>query len=146
MKTLNFNKNSIHFRLANMYDDFDCNDDHDLCSYTKYVLCGFVLSMIILFFGTIVWYILVSTVLGIIFSLAYGVLLFNQAGFLGAVVIAFLLFLSLVTFGKYIYRKYRNSKNKNNKELGLPPKPDGFLVNAYKGWKEKYCVRVTFGE
>lgn len=146
MKTLTFNKNSIHFRLANMYDDFDCNDDHDICSYSRFVIAGFVVSVMALGGITFMWYLLVNAVLGIIFSLLYGVFLFNEAGFAGAAVITFILLLSLVTFGNYSYRKYKNNKTKHNKELGLLPTPDSFLVNAFKSWKEKYCVRVTFGE
>ena len=146
MKTLNFNKDSIHYRLANISGDFSQLDDHDLCSYTRYVMAGFLISMLILFLGVVAWHLLVSAVLGVIFSLVYGMLIFTHSGVVGSFIILFF----TTFFGiLYIlqYRKDRKrAKAKMNRELGVPPKPDSFLVNAYKGWKEKYCVRVTFGE
>ena len=146
MKTLNFNKNSIHFRLANMYDDFDCNDDHDLCSYTKYVLCGFVLSLMVLALGIGAWHLLVSTVLAVVFSIMYGTLIYDVSALVGGTFISFALFFTIHDFSSNYLDERRCARKKKVRELGLPPKPDGFLVNAFKSWKEKYCVRVTFGE
>ena len=144
MKTLNFNKKSIHYRLANITGEFDVDEEHDICSYSRHVMAGFAASMLVLALGIFAWYLLVSTVLGIIFSLIYGTMLFDLAGAVGLGLITGCLVLLLMAFGKSRFMDYKRAKAKMNRELGIPLKPDSFLANAYKGWKEKYCVRVTF--
>ena len=126
--------------------DFDPDDNHDLCSYTKYVLCGFVLSMMVLALGIGAWHLLVSTVLAVVFSVMYGTLIYDVFALAGGTFISFALLITIFVFSSNYLDEHRRARKKKVRELGLPPKPDGFLVNAYKGWKEKYCVRVTFGE
>ncbi len=95
--------------------------------------------------GTIiglVGFILSEIVLGIIFSIIFGMLLFSDAAlvFMGLVV-----FLGAVVGGisgiKYLVEAAERRRCAQRIEL---PKPDGFVKNAYKGWKEKYCVKIEF--
>jgi hypothetical protein len=82
------------------------------------------------------------------FSLFYGHWIFTE---IGEVMLMIVTLFSLGILGYIIFTRigeYRNNKNEAYQDAiraGTIPKPvDGFVKNAYKSWKQKYCVQIAF--
>lgn len=140
MKSLTFNKSSWHYTMAHAAGFEPGNDNQgDICEYTKAVLkC----SLAALFCAAVfagVSFLLVHLILGIAFSLWYGVWMMTVWGEATIMVLVIGTFVVTLFFGVEWLIKW-NRNRKYNKE----DKPDGFIKHAYRSWKEKYCVQVTF--
>lgn len=162
MKSLNFNKKSWHYYLATnfgnyiapySYDDDATlyGDKGDICTYIRYVfkgLCGaFFLGFLIFALGNLFF----ETIFSIGFSFYYGVDLFSVVGAIGTIATSFSLICVIIWYlvGKSLDwradRRYARQHASNNM-ISLIPKPDGFIKHAYKSWKQKFCVQITFTE
>lgn len=131
MKEHTVNKNSWHYKLANMWDYWPSNN---LCDYTRQVICGFfmVLAMsfglismsFLVIYGTIIPYIAYFFD-GI--SLQFGSWLI--AGFIlghGAIIVAII---------GISYNKVRAK---------MKTMPQGTVSLMYENFKEKTCSKIKF--
>lgn len=148
MKSLTFNKSSWHYRIATKvsnyspYDEeYDRGDSPDICTYSRHVAGALLLLTLgaALFLG--ISYILIHVVLGIAFSLMTWSFMFTEIGFAGLIALCMIGFVCGAIYLKNKIEERRNNRRYSNRGV---PKPDGFVKNAYKSWKEKYCVRITF--
>lgn len=145
MKALEFKQKSWHFWLANFgrtriyrerYDDEDIQTD--ICSYTNAVFKGLIAFIIVacLALAGATW--LVSSVLNIVgyFVLGYG-LYETTKGFIFLVGILSVALAALLT-GAGIGRGIERLRDRvDNTE-------PGFVRTAYRSWKDKYCLKITF--
>lgn len=156
MKALNFNKNSWHFKLVTKLQLYEapyerdvwgdgsyirtCGDSADICTYSKtVVLALFLVSfMITIFF--LVSMIMIHALFGIYFSILLERWLFSELGNIGV---------GLVSLGTGIFmftmliEKIKNFQE-NNRYKVKSSKSDSFVKNAYKSWKNKFCVPINF--
>jgi hypothetical protein len=159
MKTLNFNKNSWHYRLVSylrLYEApyqkdiwgdgklYTMGDSADICTYSKKVALALFLVSIGTAAFALISMLVFHTLLGIYFSVLMGQWFFSEIGNVGIILLSAGaawagLFLSLMKI-EDIRKKNRDGyKSKSNK-------PDTFLSNAYKAWKNKFCVPINFNE
>ena len=128
MQTLTFDKRSWHYAIAK-FGGFDGWEDQDLCTYTGKFTRGlfgaFLLGLVIALVG----FGLAHFVFGVIFSIIAGAFVMSEIGIVFGT--ALLLIALFVVIG-FATEKYKNQTRK----------PDGFIKNAYKGWKEKYCIKI----
>jgi hypothetical protein len=139
MKSLKFSRDSWHYKLVNStgYTVFE-GDEVDLCEYTWRVIGSIFLQVFLFLLAIILAASVINFLLGIGFSLAYGAWLFNELGFAGLVTSI----IALSIWGLTALTTWRDNRRYREK----PQKPDGFIKNAYKSHKEKYCHRVVFDE
>ena len=146
MKSLTFSKNSWHYYLAKLaydkpYDEVLSDVCPDICTYMRYVALGL---FILLGMGVVIaaaGFILSHVILGIIFSLFYGVLMFTPEA------IAALLLGTILGVGFLSHKLFKMRQEKLlSTEYRNRIRHDGFAKNAYKSWKEKFCVKVEFRE
>ncbi len=142
MMSLNFSKDSWHYKVAKFGTLRTYGGETDMCHYVRSFIWGVVKGLVV---GVIIGA-LASLVLAcegafigsFIAAVMTGVWAFE--GFAVGGVIINSIALGLVTiFGTaYKYEQYRDANPRKRK----PPKPDGFVKNAYRGWKDKYCAKV----
>ena len=132
MQTLTFDKRSWHYAIAK-FGGFNSWSDQDLCTYTGKFTRGlfgaFLLGLVIALLG----FGLSHLVLGIIFSIIAGAWVTSEVGTVFGLI---LLLLSLFVAVGVSVEKYKESREFH------PRKPDGFVKNAYRGWKEKFCIKI----
>jgi hypothetical protein len=150
MKSIHVNKNSWHARLiSSMHPHWEgfYLSDTNICSYTKKLfsclLTGFFqISTITFFLSCIIDFLIWAYV-----SLVY----YHtdvRAGLLA--IIGFHLFtigtfLILACFGESLLCRYDRAKFRLKKSNEAPKEPN-FLVEMYKAFKGKYCVKIDFIE
>ena len=133
MKTLTFNKSSWHYTIAN-FGGFDKWDDQDLCTYTRKFISGIFKSIIIVLCIALFGYGISDAILGIIFSIITGTMLIGESGlFTIYLICCFVFFIGVYLVTGTIMELTSKRSHKS----------DGFVTNAYKGWKEKYCIKIT---
>lgn len=137
MKSLEINTNSWHYKLATLVGYRSWGQGSDICTYTRKVMLGILLILLITAAYTLATFILVDIVLGLIFSAIAGMWLMGQ---LGSVVL-----LSCAMVGTFIgmFVGMGYSIERYN-EYNRTARPDGFIKEAYKSWKDKYCLKLTF--
>jgi len=137
MKAHTLSSKSWHFWLANFGDRRIWDDQQvDICSYTRYVIKGFLLMLLagfgillLTFFtltlvgGTLLWYYQLIVALDWVEP--------NPPAVLGT------LLLLIAAFG--YTRKYLQSKKKNRK-----PSPPGFVSLVSTKVKSKTCFMINF--
>jgi hypothetical protein len=139
MKSLRFSRDSWHYKLVNATGyGIGIGEEIDLCGYTWRVIGTILLFALLSLIAVGVGVLVIHFLLGIGFSLAYGAWLFNDIGFAGFVI-------SIFAFSTWAVTKLNEWQN-NRRYREKPKKPDGFIKNAYKSTKEKYCARVKFDE
>lgn len=135
---LTFDSKSLHYKLALLGGLSEYDDDSNICEYTRHVMFGMVIALLIglliAFMGTI----LANMVFAVGFSLVYGMLIYSEAASAGF----FVSTIGTIWFG--IWKLSESAKEHRNKTRNEPKKPDGFVKHAYKSWKEKYCVKIEF--
>ena len=147
---LTFNKSSWHYKLA-MFGSFNDwrDDEHNICAYTRAFIKGCLQSLLIAVGIAIAGYAFWCAVFGIAFSLWYGVSLFNEAGIAGVAIIIFgLLLVAFIMVSQALAERSIRRRNEeyNNPKKPRQKKPDSFIVNAYKAWSQKFCVKLEFVE
>lgn len=136
MKTLKFNINSIHFKLAN-FAGYDKYETPDLCTYIRYVILGVVLCAASIAFGSFLFTPVVFGITAIIVSFMWGFSVLDEGAWIG---ILFML-IPITLFLAYKSKKFVQCIVQTQKK---PPSTDNFLISAYKSVKYKYCVRIEF--
>jgi hypothetical protein len=137
MKAHTLSSKSWHFWLANFGDRRIWDDQQvDICSYTRYVIKGFLLMLLaglgillLTFFtltlvgGTLLWYYQLIVALGWVEP--------NPPAVLGTL---------LLLIAAFVYtREYLQSKKKNRK-----PSPPGFVSLVSTKVKSKTCFMINF--
>jgi hypothetical protein len=142
MKELNFNKKSWHFFLANMNGSQQHKQSTDLCSYTRNALIGAFIAVLCTIIFAFSAYIVVNMLFALVFSIAYSAVIMTEAAFVGWMaafcILMYLLLISVI--------EAASNRRMNRVERNFKSKPDGFIVNAYKGFKDKFCVKVNLNE
>jgi len=144
MKTLVFNKESWHYKLARGYGH-SCTD---ICTYGRQVLKGILEAVFLFFFGSAA----IAACVGVV-----GMLLFLVASFLSYVAAGLVAGVwpdpndaiimggttVIVIMGGATVLVVGRLMKMCDKSKPFIPK-DSFIAEAYKSWKDKYCVPVEF--
>jgi len=137
MKTLKFSPDSWHYKMIYKYTPARDRDLVDICSYTRYFLFSLLTIGLILLGVTLASFVVSQILVGIGFSLWYGMFIFSEVAQLAMGVIAVLgLAIGFVALMSWFSEKRQEYKEAHRND------PDGFVKEAYKSWKEKYCARV----
>lgn len=143
MMTFSVIKNSWHHKLAKFGGlSLWCDDETDICEYTRRCILGTVYILLWLVGGICLSIPIIDFIFAVVFSLYYMTDLFSETAIAGGTIL-------FVPFGTYCmikYGDYRNTKNRQNRKIYYEPKPDGFIKTAYNSYKEKFCVRIKFNE
>lgn len=138
MKTLTFSDKSWHYHFAKTAG-FDCWSDQTICTYMNRVFWGMFIHVLVGTVAAIFAKAAIDLILGIAFSLFFGSFMMSDAGFalmcLIGIISAYAFMWNIQVVIGAVYRWVGNTKNVK--------KPDGFVVNAYKSWKEKFCLPIT---
>lgn len=142
MKTLKLKKGSWHYRLAGITANLEIFNEPDICSYTRSVLAGILvillLGMLIAFAG----FFLSHMILGAIFASIYGVWILTDIAVIGYIAASLL----ATVFAIEQIIKFSERRSRRRRNMPVETKPDGFVKHAYKSWKNRFCVKVTFKE
>lgn len=136
MKTLKFNSSSWHYQIAEFGNGMPLKTT-DICQYGRLFVIGILKVVPFMALFALISYFLVDLVIGLGFSVAYWqIMLSPVAQAMGGVIclgiLVTLIYKAVFAFVDYL--RYRNDI--------VSEKPDGFVKNAYKSWKHKYCVRI----
>lgn len=140
MKSLTFNRNSWHFKLA-LFGDRRRTPD-DLCTYIRYVIYGFFEILAITIMSAIMIaglsYAFWDAVFAIGFSLYYGIMLIYGGTWVTIIIFSILCFIAFIVWmhSLGVFTSIKES---------IPTlKEDSFVRQAYKSHKEKYCAKIDF--
>lgn len=133
MKTLQFNRNSWHFKLVNKVFGYSAYDNYDICSYTRTVLFSLLILAV---FGTIIALLayLIGDFLGYLIATIVNFTLIEPEPTAAAVII--ILFIASMIGGvSLIYKASCRTLEKVS---------DSFIAESYKSFKGKYCAKIKF--
>lgn len=143
MKPLLLNKKSWHYEIAK-FAGFSSSDGHDnMCDYSRSLVLGILLGSFLTFAAAALEVALIEGFMGIAFSLYYWQMMFSDIGVIGACVIVLALVLTIIGCLVYVADKRRTARYERVRNGEPAPEP-GFIVHAYRGWKEKYCIPIEF--
>lgn len=142
MKTLTFNINSWHARFIDHHHgnvSLEHYGNLDICRYTRLFFEALASCIIGWSLITLFSFLAVHAVFGVIFSLMNGMWIFTPAGAFGAIITLVILAIIGAVVAYDWIQGYMYERRCHREENNLP---DSFVVNAYKSFKDKYCVRV----
>jgi len=158
MKPLNFNKNSWHFRLVtkmklyeapyqkDIWGDgsevYTLGDSADICTYSKRVALAIFWVAIGVAFLTLISMMMIDVLLGVYFSIMMGQWFFSELGLTGLFTLSALLMFVVIFQSFQALDRWKEKNYYYNKSH----KSDTFFSNAYKSWKNKFCVPIKFIE
>ena len=146
MKSFVINRNSYHYLLATRggFEEANCWGnpyEYDFCQYSRKVLKGALNSLIVLALISALAFGVVHILMGIGFSLFYGMFVFSDlAKFTSALILGItggvgVLYLCITTREKL--DQHREKIRKGNSQ-------PGFIIQTINSWKDRYCLRVEF--
>lgn len=141
MKTLKFSDKSWHYRFIKKYTDRADYDMDNICAYTRGFIQACLIVLLILAAVTLVSFLLTQILVGVAFSLWYGMFIFSEPAIIAMIVIAVMSIAIGGIAGHVWLKERRYEKRRALREAGVE-EVDGFMTNAYKSWKEKWCARV----
>lgn len=156
MKELKFNKKSWHYLIATKITKYEPprtytyadgkvitynKDSANICAYSNAVLFGVLVLLVLLAAVVVLSVLIIHVVLGIYFSLLMSQWFFSEVGIVGVS----LLVTSLAFYGLFRFIEYRQ-KRSDEEYFSDKPKQDNFIKGAYKAWKQKFCVPISFIE
>ena len=133
MKTLQFNRNSWHFKLVNTLFGYSVYEIPDICSYTRAVLFSLflvTLFAILIAFGVF----LIGDFLGYLIASILNFTFIEPEN--AAIVVMMLLFISSIFGIGYLIGKFSSRT--------LEKVSDSFIAESYKSFKGKYCAKIEF--
>lgn len=147
---IQLSKDSWHYRLATycgfrqnyVYSDEKqdwVEEGGDMCSYTNRVLIGFVLIAVAAMIFYVVTAGIIQMLLGLAFSAYYGAWIMTP---LGDALCFVTLVISAAGTLAFSFMKVLTYAD-NTKIKGSQP---SFVKLAYRSWKDKYCVKISFSE
>lgn len=136
---MKLNKNSWHYRLASKYifDDTSYWGDDNICDYTKSVIRGAFIAVVLTFVGSF----LLAAPLGDFFAWVTFTMLYGYHGYPTNTGILILVYLSvIVILGIAFCVSYLTEKfiTKNH--------DDSFIQVAYESWRKKFCHKIDWVE
>lgn len=145
MKTLKFNKGSLHFKLANMGSTYSPPDN--ICDYTWAVVRGIFWSAVIALIGSALLFFTAEMVVGLYFAYLTGSMdILTEAARIGVCIWIVIVGLGLIGTVAYLYTTRADRIREELRAQGIfeKPKSDNFVANSYRSAKEKYCVQLEF--
>ena len=136
MKTLNFSSTSWHYRIATFGDKHRCYEVEDICSYTRKFMGGFFLLILATVSCGLVSYAISDFFTWLIACITNQTLIIPEipAQFVICSIATTAGFLAIVCTA-LTARDYLSIIKKNKK--------DSFIGNAYRSFKDKYCMKVN---
>lgn len=141
MKPFVFSKNSWHYWLASEFGSLRVWEYDDICTYTRAVLRG-------MFWGSVVFAILLGLAYWLLITIVWWVVVL-QYGFLevpSAITMTVMIFIATVSVAVNYSVKWLKRTIHNNKSGRIETKDPGFITKAYRSWKDKTCVSISFTE
>ena len=135
MIQLNFKVNSWHHQISK-FGGLNYMPNTDMCEYVKRFTFGILLMLLLIVIGSLTGALVIETVLGLAFSLFFGVWIMSAAGEILLITLAACV-ICVSTAGSYAFTRRSVDKVKNK---------DNFVANAYRGLKDKYCAKISFSE
>lgn len=137
MQSLKFSVDSWHYRFIKKYTSTHDSDVQDICAYVRAFIKAGLIVLLILAAVTFASFLGTQILVGVAFSL------YNWMWIFSPVAEAGMILLTVFSSGIGILAGTEYYKQKSDeKRWREGPKPDGFVKNAYKSWKGKYCARV----
>ena len=132
MNTIKLNRNSWHYKLVNLLTSYLDTDHPDICGYRSALLMSFVWILLILICATLTMDVVCDTLIGLSFSLFYGQWMLSV---MAQVTIMMAMAIIAGAFSVYMLRWLSTKRTS--------PKADpGFVRQAFRSWKDKYCSRI----
>jgi membrane-bound ClpP family serine protease len=116
---------------------YDKHDNYDICTYTRYVLVGLLVVLILLFGFAVISAAVIHIVMGIAFSIYFDAFLMTEVGVIGLLTSMVLVVCFAFGYAKHLYDEYKWKRTYRKSE-------PGFISVVYKSWKDRFCTRVTF--
>ncbi len=146
MDTFKVKLSSWHYHIASNYGSLSQweldNGRLDFCSYSRSVMKGLLLALLISSLITLLLIPITFVLSWLAVSLVTSTWVTpnsDDMGFwIGTVELVIMGLLTLLTFGFLAHEKLKE----NNIRLFPKVSPPGFIVQAYDGFKNKYCIRV----
>jgi len=142
MKSITFNRNSLHYRLATVYGSYDGSWDCDknFCTYSKSVFRGFLLTLVIVIAGVM----LLAPQINMLIWLA--VRLPSQKLIPPDEINSFIIgatFIAIEIVGGLLVLKFKLGDSKTYISNIIPTTPS-FIKTWYQSFKDKTCVKIDF--
>lgn len=150
MKSLNFNRESWHFKVATKWGGFPkWFETTNICEYSRAVVKGSFLALangllaLVAIVGSLYW--VAITIAWWTAGIVTGVFIEEP----GPIVLSMIVGgAGLIAGGTYLIHKVMvwndvRKMNKSNEARIAHPKPDSFVKKAWRSWMDKTCVRVT---
>lgn len=135
MKLFTINTKSWHYWFATVMGDFSRYDiTSDICTYTRSIFLGMLLTFLLSFLVFIGFILPVGNLIYCLFIWKINSLAIGAIAFLVTIMLMALLFKLSSIYYKY---KSHHSVIEENK-------PDNFIKQAYASWKNKFCIKVEF--
>lgn len=146
MISLNFEKSSWHYKVAKFGSLQVFGGETDMCHYVRSFIWGVVKGLVVAtIMGGIAALVLAcegAFIGSFIAAIMTGYWIFEGFAIGGAMINTVVSVLGVIAGGWYLWEQYREKHPKQRK----PRKPDGFVKNAYNGWKDKYCAKVIINK
>lgn len=143
MRQLTFNETSWHYRLAK-FGGLELgyyNRTTDICTYMRKCMLGIMFGLLAFIAILLVSTLTIHFLVGLAFSLWAGVWLMSSLGEIGMVIYCAVAVVTVVIFICASLGEWR--QHRRMKMMNEEPRPDGFIREAYKSWKGKYCLPIT---
>lgn len=143
MTSLEFKRDSWHYKIAKSAGLKTYGGETDMCTYLRHfgmgVLMWTFLSTLVVFIAAC----FVDLSMAIMVSFMFGSLVtLSGMAILAVLIISVVLLIGVATLiiAAVAWAIEKLAKRSRSK------KEDGFISNAYKGWKEKYCAKIQFAK
>lgn len=153
MRTLHFNKNSWHYKAALLASSNHYDIPENFCNYFWRVIFGSFLTLLLLgIFSLFTFLTVIAPILYLVVCLQYGTF-WPPAEVVVGIVLDIIIMIGVAHF--YItenilpeYKKKRAAKRLKLMEDGIypesTPKEPGFIVTAWRTFKDKTCFKIEF--
>ena len=144
MKTLKFKDSGVLWRLATTYGpsaDWALRGGTDICTYTRSVLIGIFMVLVVIAGGSLAGAIVIDTLMFWAFRLmTVGPMEMGILAFLGT---CLFMFATVWVVATLIFDTVRGGVRRIR---NMAPAEPGPVRQMYRAWKDKYCARVIFGD
>ncbi len=142
MKTLKFDKDSWHYKLANFGGVWYIEEN--ICGYTRQVIRGAFLAMLVLCVVEFFLFLCVASLLIVLISYIENGIFFIDSpiyvAFISGVTIDIVVLFGYLNIEFQIQDKIKEKLFTSNDNK----KKSNFIVEGYRAFKEKTCVRIEF--
>jgi len=151
MKQLSIDTSSLHWRLASVYGPLSewkvRNHGTDICEYTRAVLAGIVKWFLCIGLGAFAGLCLGDALAWIAAGIVTHFVSPNTPAtvavlFIGGITAVFLWFLITDLISHWLYRRAKRRLEKEAGNQDDEEREPSFIVEAYRAFKDKYCVRM----